>query len=193
MKRADGTGVAGARAQSRSSSGLSSGTLSMLRTPADLPSALALAETALAMGTPLAAESVEYAEPAALASAPDRPRGLRRTALPGVAEPALAKNARWTSLVALRRRVSVLGASSSSGSPEPSPVVSPTLPRRSAPARRVARVFVEPLFVAGAEALVEVEVELERTEDGRERQGEQIVRPRRKRASNTGRVGRRKA
>jgi hypothetical protein len=192
MKRAGGTGVAAARAQSRSSSGLSSGKLSMLRTLADLRSALA--ETALAMETQLAVESVEYTEPAALASAPDRPSGMQRTVVPGSRHRRALDDPRRAE--AARARAPRLLVAESL---QPSPVVRPSPPRMRAEAaahalaRRVARVLVEPLFVGGAEALVEVEVELEKMEDGRERQGEQIVWPRRKRASSTGRVGRRKA
>jgi hypothetical protein len=57
VERAGGTSVAAARAQLRSSHGLSPGTLSRLRALADLRSAEE--ETALAMKTPIAVERVE--------------------------------------------------------------------------------------------------------------------------------------
>jgi hypothetical protein len=86
----------------------------MLRTSSDLRSALA--ETALALKTPLAVESVEYTELSAGSPAPARRHGLRRTAL-SVPAPAPAaapeEGLRQTSSAALRRRVDRLGVSSS--------------------------------------------------------------------------------
>jgi hypothetical protein len=137
VERAVGTSVAAARAQL--ASGLTSGTLSMLRTSSDLRSALA--ETALALKTPLAVESVEYTELSAGSPAPARRHGLRRTAL-SVPAPAPAaapeEGLRQTSSAALRRRVSGLGGlgvSSSSELSQSSNVVSPSPPRRRAAPR----------------------------------------------------------
>jgi hypothetical protein len=85
-----------------------------------------------------------------------------------------AEFARWTSLAALRRRVSGLSASSSSDSLQPSPVVSPSPPRRSAPSqwrtrrRAVSRVSFWSPRLLGAADVMEVLVELKKTENGRE-------------------------
>jgi hypothetical protein len=54
-----------------------------------------------------------------------------------------------------------------------------------APARRVARVLVEPLFVGGAEALVEMDVKLKGTEGGRKRRRSRSAGAKKARALST--------
>jgi hypothetical protein len=139
----------------------------MLRTFADVRGANALPMTALAIETPLAVESVEYASPVAAPSTPELPNG---TALSVPAPPPAAvpeKGMRRMSSAAQRRYMSELGAPSSAESIQLIPVVSASPSRRSAPTRGL----VQPRLVCLTEALVEVGIEWTKTEGERARGG----------------------